>query len=82
MKRLRTREAFLWPVNLPILPHMLEHYDFSIFLERSTLAFTMAKPSIKPSWQNLYYPLRVEVWGLILTTVVVVYIVLMMVSEF
>ncbi|MPC84547.1 hypothetical protein E2C01_079287 [Portunus trituberculatus] len=78
MKRLRTREAFLWPVNLPILPHMLKLYDFSFFLERSTLAFTMAKPSTKPSWESLYRPLRIDVWGLIVVTVVVVYFVLLM----
>ncbi|MPC82915.1 hypothetical protein E2C01_077604 [Portunus trituberculatus] len=80
MKRLRTREAFLWPANLPILPHMLKVYDFSFFLERSTLAFTMAKPSTKPSWESLYRPLHIEVWGLILPTVIVVFIVLMVVS--
>ncbi|KAK8393816.1 hypothetical protein O3P69_006853 [Scylla paramamosain] len=80
MKRLRTREAFLWPVNLPILPHMLELYDFSFFLERSTLAFTMAKPSTKPSWETLYRPLQIEVWGLVVASVVVVYIVLLMMN--
>ncbi|XP_063889396.1 glutamate receptor ionotropic, delta-1-like [Scylla paramamosain] len=81
MRRLRTREAFLWPANLPILPHMLKQYDFSIFLERSTLGFTMAKPSIKPSWQSLYHPLRIEVWILILPTVIMVYIALMVMNQ-
>ncbi|XP_045114828.1 uncharacterized protein LOC123506645 [Portunus trituberculatus] len=81
MKRLRTREAFLWPANLPILPHMLKVYDFSFFLERSTLAFTMAKPSTKPSWESLYRPLHIEVWGLILPTVIVVFIVLMVMNQ-
>ncbi|MPC54325.1 hypothetical protein E2C01_048235 [Portunus trituberculatus] len=59
-KRLITREAFLWPVNLPVLPHMLDLFDISFFLEPSTLAFSMVKPSMKATWQSLYYPLRVE----------------------
>ncbi|XP_063889393.1 uncharacterized protein LOC135116116 [Scylla paramamosain] len=81
MKRLRTREAFLWPVTLPILPHMLELYDFSFFLERSTLAFTMAKPSTKPTWESLYRPLKIDVWGLVVASVVIVYIVLLMMNK-
>ncbi|XP_063889389.1 uncharacterized protein LOC135116113 [Scylla paramamosain] len=80
MKLLRSREAFFWPVNLPILPHMLELYDFSFFLERSTLAFAMIKPSVKPSWESLYRPLRIEVWGLVVATLVIVYIVLLMMN--
>ncbi|XP_063889392.1 uncharacterized protein LOC135116115 [Scylla paramamosain] len=59
---------------------MLELYDFSFFLERSTLAFTMAKPSTKPSWETLYRPLQIEVWGLVVASVVVVYIVLLMMN--
>ncbi|KAK8387797.1 hypothetical protein O3P69_020011 [Scylla paramamosain] len=79
--RLRTREAFMWPVNFPILPHMVKEYDFSFFLERSTLAFTMAKPSIKPSWQSLYYPLQIDVWIYILVTTLIVLIVLIVMNR-
>ena len=59
---------------------MLEDYDYSFFLERSTLAFTMAKPSIRPSWENLYQPLTLEVWISIIVSVLVVYAILMMVG--
>lgn len=82
LRRLRTREALIFPVNLPMLQHMLDDYDFSFFLERNTLAFTMAKPSIKPSWQNLYQPLTVEVWAFILVSVLLVYVILVVVSMF
>ncbi|XP_063889388.1 uncharacterized protein LOC135116112 [Scylla paramamosain] len=80
LKSLRTREAFLWPVPLPILPHMLELYDISFFLERSTLAFSMAKPSTKPSWETVYRPFQIDVWGLVVASVVTVYIVLLMMN--
>ncbi|KAK8387950.1 hypothetical protein O3P69_020094 [Scylla paramamosain] len=60
---------------------MLEDYDYSFFLERSTLAFTMAKPSIRPSWENLYQPLTLEVWISIIVSVLVVYAILMMMKH-
>ncbi|XP_063889064.1 uncharacterized protein LOC135115892 [Scylla paramamosain] len=81
LKSLRTREAFLWPVPLPILPHMLELYDISFFLKQSTLAITMAKPSTKPSWETLYRPLQIDVWGLVVASVLIVYTVLLMLNR-
>ncbi|KAK8393813.1 hypothetical protein O3P69_006850 [Scylla paramamosain] len=46
--------------------------------KQSTLAFAMAKPSTKPSWETLYRPLQIDVWGLVVASVVIVYIVLLM----
>ncbi|XP_063875821.1 uncharacterized protein LOC135108590 [Scylla paramamosain] len=81
LRRLRDREAFIWPVNLPILPDMVEEYDFSFFLERSTLAFTMAKPTLKPSWLSLYYPLQTEVWIFVAASVLILFIILLMIKH-
>ncbi|XP_047482917.1 uncharacterized protein LOC125034880 [Penaeus chinensis] len=41
-------------------------YDFSYNYEYITSAFSLAKPSLRPKWQGLYYPLSDEVWLCIL----------------
>lgn len=65
---------------MPIMPHMVEEHDFSFFLEPFALAFSMAKETIKPCWQSLYYPLQTEVWVSIAVVVFVVYAVFMLVG--
>ncbi|XP_063875086.1 uncharacterized protein LOC135108267 [Scylla paramamosain] len=81
LARVKTREAFLWPTNMPIMPHLLQDYDYSLFLELSTLAFSMAKPTLKPNWQSLYYPLQLEVWGSIAASICFVFVVLILVRH-
>ncbi|XP_063875820.1 uncharacterized protein LOC135108589 [Scylla paramamosain] len=76
-----TREALIRPINLPIMPHMLKEFDITFFLEQSTLAFTMAKPILKPNWQSLFYPLQTDVWGYVAATVVVVFMVLFLMES-
>ncbi|XP_064096307.1 uncharacterized protein LOC135208089 [Macrobrachium nipponense] len=56
------RVAFMSPLRIAILPHLLPHLDFSADFEPETLTFVMAKPSLKPHWQSLLYPLREVVW--------------------
>ncbi|XP_063875879.1 uncharacterized protein LOC135108643 [Scylla paramamosain] len=77
MVPLRTREALLRPIILPIMPHMLEEFDITFFIEPNTLAFSLAKPTLKPTWQSLFYPLQAEVWGSVAVTVLVVFVVLL-----
>ncbi|XP_069957204.1 ionotropic receptor 21a-like [Cherax quadricarinatus] len=77
MSRLERREAFISPRKLAIMPHLQEIYDYSLFIERATLGFSMAKPSLKPRWQSLYYPLSGEVWASILASLILVLIILL-----
>lgn len=60
------RKSFMSPMKLALLPHLMERYDFTFFIEEATLTFAMAKPQLKPQWQSLYYPLTDEVWASIL----------------
>ncbi|KAK4288862.1 hypothetical protein Pmani_038138 [Petrolisthes manimaculis] len=72
MGRLEDRTAYMSPIKLALMPHLLEIYDFTLFIEPATLGFTMAKPTLKPRWQSLYYPLRPSVWASIMATLLVV----------
>ncbi|XP_071534086.1 ionotropic receptor 21a-like [Panulirus ornatus] len=80
MFRLEQRVALLSPIKLAIMPHLLEIYDFTFLIEPATLGFSMAKPTLKPRWQSLYYPLKDEVWASILAALLLVPIVLLLVS--
>lgn len=71
--RLEVRTALMSPIKLAILPNLLKKYDFSFFIEPATLGFSMGKPTLKPSWQSLYYPLQTDVWGSILAAVLLVF---------
>ncbi|XP_063875823.1 ionotropic receptor 21a-like [Scylla paramamosain] len=73
MMRLEVRTALMSPIKLAILPNLLKKYDFSFFIEPATLGFSMGKPTLKPNWQSLYYPLQTEVWGSILAAVLLVF---------
>lgn len=44
-----------------MLPERLQIYDFSGFIEDTSLTFCMAKPGSKPRWQSLYNPFTEEV---------------------
>ncbi|XP_063875872.1 uncharacterized protein LOC135108640 isoform X2 [Scylla paramamosain] len=72
-----SRKAFIRPIKLAILPRFEKLYDFTMFIERATLGFTMTKPTIKPNWQSLSHPLQPEVWGSVVATVLLAFIVLM-----
>lgn len=78
---METRVALMSPTKLAFMPHLLEIYDFTLFIEPATLGFSMAKPTLKPRWQSLYYPLRAEVWVSILALLLLVPIVLLLVSH-
>ncbi|XP_050733861.1 glutamate receptor ionotropic, delta-2-like [Eriocheir sinensis] len=80
LTRLVTRQAYIRPFRVAILPHLIEMFDFTMFIERATLAFGMAKPTLKPSWQSLYYPLQPAVWGSIMASVLLVLSVLLVVK--
>ncbi|XP_042224455.1 ionotropic receptor 93a-like [Homarus americanus] len=80
MRRLEERVAFVSPIKLAIMPHLQEIYDFTFVIEPATLGFSMAKPTLKPRWQSLYYPLSGEVWVSILAVLLLVPAVLLMIN--
>ncbi|XP_045122250.1 uncharacterized protein LOC123510869 [Portunus trituberculatus] len=54
-----------------MLPQRLKRYDYSYTYEYGSLDFSAAKPSLRPQWQSLYYPLSNEVWFAVLGVTVV-----------
>ncbi|XP_069157677.1 ionotropic receptor 21a-like [Procambarus clarkii] len=66
------RVSFVASVVHMILQNRLERFGFTCTYEHSiNLAFGMAKPSLMPRWQSLYYPLTDEVWAAILLLVLI-----------
>ncbi|ROT64336.1 Variant Ionotropic Glutamate Receptor [Penaeus vannamei] len=66
------RRALISPQKLALLPHLALRYDYTFMIEEATLTFCMAKPELKPRWQNLYYPLGERVWASIMALLVIV----------
>ncbi|XP_069960126.1 ionotropic receptor 21a-like [Cherax quadricarinatus] len=61
------RVSFVASVVHLILQNRIERYSFTSTYEHSiNLGFAMAKPSLRPQWQSLYYPLADGVWATIL----------------
>lgn len=60
------RKSFIASVIHSHLPQREKIYDFTYNYEITNSDFTLAKPSLRPSWQGLYYPLSNEVWLCIL----------------
>ncbi|ROT79296.1 Variant Ionotropic Glutamate Receptor [Penaeus vannamei] len=60
------RKSFIASVIHSHLPQREKMYDFTYNYEFVDLDFSLAKPSLRPSWQGLYYPLSNEVWLCIL----------------
>ncbi|XP_071528798.1 ionotropic receptor 93a-like isoform X2 [Panulirus ornatus] len=79
--QVRRRKAFVASVVHVILPDRLEMYDFTDVFDYSPLGFGMAKPRLRPAWQNLYYPLATEVWAAILATLIIVSLALVEVTR-
>ncbi|XP_047482777.1 glutamate receptor ionotropic, delta-1-like [Penaeus chinensis] len=69
------------PMKLAIMPHLLELYDFTTVIEPATLGFSMAKPTLKPRWQSLYYPLTEGVWASILAVLALVPVALILITR-
>ncbi|MPC99230.1 hypothetical protein E2C01_094631 [Portunus trituberculatus] len=65
-----------------MLPQRLKRYDYSYTYEYGSLDFSAAKPSLRPQWQSLYYPLSNEVWFAVLGVTVVLPISVYLVSFF
>ncbi|XP_045585484.1 ionotropic receptor 21a isoform X2 [Procambarus clarkii] len=62
MDKLEDGSAMISAFRVMLIPQILARVDHTYFIERATFTFSMAKPTIKPLWQNMYYPLRGEVW--------------------
>lgn len=81
MSFLETNRVMLSAIRVMLIPQVLARVDHTYIIERSTFTFSMAKPSTKPQWQSLFYPLALEVWCGILILVVVVPPIFYTVSE-
>ncbi|XP_071545497.1 uncharacterized protein [Panulirus ornatus] len=66
--QVEARTSFIASVVYAVLHNRLEKYDFTHTFDYSPLCFAMAKPTLKPQWQSLYYPLATKVWACILAT--------------
>lgn len=81
MTFLETNRVMLSAMRVMLIPQILARVDHTYIIERAMYTFGMAKPSTKPQWQSLFYPLALEVWCAILLLVVVVPPIIYTVSE-
>ncbi|XP_045127229.1 ionotropic receptor 21a-like isoform X2 [Portunus trituberculatus] len=58
--------------RIMLIPQVLARIDHSYFIDRASFTFSMAKPTIQPQWQSLYYPLGPWVWLSVLITTIAV----------
>lgn len=70
MASLETKQVMLSVFRIMLIPQILARVDHTYFIDRATFTFSMTKPSTKPQWQSLFYPLALEVWCGILILVV------------
>ncbi|KAK3893434.1 hypothetical protein Pcinc_002757 [Petrolisthes cinctipes] len=71
--KVEARQSLFAPVIHFMLPHRTQRYSFTTTYEHgNSLAFAMAKPSLRPGWESLYYPLTDQVWGAILAVLIIV----------
>ncbi|XP_064102675.1 ionotropic receptor 93a-like [Macrobrachium nipponense] len=77
----KQRVSFMSPMKLAIMPHLLKELDFTVPIEPATLTFSMAKPTLKPRWQSLYYPLTGQVWASILAMMIIMPIVFIVITN-
>ncbi|XP_076054328.1 ionotropic receptor 21a-like [Oratosquilla oratoria] len=66
------RKAFFCPNFHYILPTRRKIYAFGVPYEFPSMTFIYLRPTLKPQWQSLYYPLSDLVWISILITVLVI----------
>ncbi|XP_068210468.1 LOW QUALITY PROTEIN: ionotropic receptor 93a-like [Palaemon carinicauda] len=63
LQRVSDRTSMVASVVHMVLPQRLLRVDFTRTYEHGiNIAFSMAKPVLKPQWQSLYYPLESIVW--------------------
>ncbi|KAG7162365.1 Ionotropic receptor 93a-like 15 [Homarus americanus] len=79
--QVEARRSFIATVVYVVLPNRLEQYDYTHTFDYSPLCFGMAKPTLKPQWQSLYYPLANEVWATILVTTILTCLVILMIDR-
>ncbi|XP_042233765.1 glutamate receptor 2-like [Homarus americanus] len=77
--QVEARKSFIASIVYVVLPNRLEKYDFTHTFDYSPFCFGMAKPTLKPQWQSLYYPLANEVWAAVIATAVVECVALLMI---
>ncbi|KAK4300810.1 hypothetical protein Pmani_027012 [Petrolisthes manimaculis] len=72
MVSLETTRVMLSVFRIMLIPQILARVDHSYFIDRASFTFSMTRPSTKPQWQSLFYPLALEVWFGILALVFIV----------
>ncbi|KAG7175830.1 Ionotropic receptor 93a-like 19 [Homarus americanus] len=60
MARLEDGRAMIFAFRVMLIPQVLARVDHTYFIDRATFTFSMLKPTIISRWQNLYYPLQME----------------------
>ncbi|XP_050713412.1 uncharacterized protein LOC126996696 [Eriocheir sinensis] len=72
IQKVEERASFICPVYHIVMSVRVKRHDFTFTHEFSYLSFAMAKPSQKPQWQGLYYPLAEQVWLAVLAALILV----------
>ncbi|XP_047483147.1 uncharacterized protein LOC125035052 [Penaeus chinensis] len=80
-QRVVERRSLMAVVHHVLLPQRKERYDYTYTYEQILFDFCMARPSLTPQWQSLYYPLSDAVWACILAAVFFMAVVLYMVTN-
>ncbi|XP_071526970.1 LOW QUALITY PROTEIN: ionotropic receptor 21a-like [Panulirus ornatus] len=74
------RESFMIPIYYVIFPERLKRYEVTYIYEFTQATFSMAKPSLKPRWQSLYYPLTNQVWIDVLVVLLIMPVIFYMIT--
>nr|XP_053654751.1 ionotropic receptor 21a-like [Cherax quadricarinatus] len=72
MEKLEDGTAQISGFRVMLIPQILARVDHTYFIERSTYTFSMAKPTAKPRWQNIYHPLSGQVWTTMIVALLLV----------
>ncbi|KAK4299129.1 hypothetical protein Pmani_028571 [Petrolisthes manimaculis] len=78
--QVEARQSLVASVVHMMLPQRTKRFSFTTTYEHGiNLGFAMAKPSLRPRWESLYYPLTEQVWVAVLAVLVVVPVLLYLV---
>ncbi|KAK8391530.1 hypothetical protein O3P69_017229 [Scylla paramamosain] len=67
--------------RIMLIPQVLARIDHSYFIDPASFTFSMAKPTIQPQWQSLYYPLGPWVWLSVLISTIVMSFLMYIISH-
>ncbi|XP_071521425.1 ionotropic receptor 93a-like isoform X2 [Panulirus ornatus] len=62
LENIENGKVLLNALRMVLMPQVLARVDYTYMIEPASYTFCLAKPTITPQWQNLYYPLDDQVW--------------------